>query len=321
MRTVAFGVPMAVVDVEEALNGDWTACRGEVDIVRVQDPPLARWAELAAAGFFPKPQVVVWRTATAETEHDYLARLPSKDRRNVFAARRRVRATGVRFEIRPVSAGLLELFLPLYEREVGKMRHGWAGASAQRAQILAAADQYFAVCVWDGADLAGACLSLQSREKDEVRARFSAVVPHHRAAGLPRLLYMKVIEEARRRGFGWVSLGSDPNLYGHMVKPGLFGFKSRLGFVSVPSHLVDPGSGSDQADRIVGLSALTDPSFVLAYATGDDGRPVRGPDLRLEMFGATGDVDLRPYRSAFLTGMRTHRVDAVPSPFPSLTGD
>ncbi|MET8155508.1 GNAT family N-acetyltransferase [Sphaerisporangium sp. NPDC005289] len=305
---------MAVVTPDEALSGDWLAHRGEVDVVRVQDPPMDRWPDLASAGFFPKPQVVVWRAATAGTEEAFLARLPSKDRRNVFAARRRVASNGVRFEVCPVSAALLDTFLPLYENEVGKMRHGWAGASTNKDRILAASDDYFAVCAWDGDDLAGACLNLQSRPKDEVRARFSAVTPRLRSAGLPRLLYMRVIEEARRRGFGWVSLGSDPNLYGHMVKPGLFGFKSRLGFVAVPSHLVDPGSGSDQADRIVRLSALTDPSFVLSYAAGDDGRPRRGPALRLEVFGSTQEPDLRPYAAGFLAEVRAHRLGEAPVP-------
>ncbi|WP_405150417.1 GNAT family N-acetyltransferase [Sphaerisporangium sp. NBC_01403] len=311
IRKKAFGVPIAVVSVDEALDGDWEAHRHEVDIVRVPNPPVERWPELVSAGFFPKPQVVVWRAATAGSEKEFLDGLPSKDRRNVFAARRRVVAGGLRFEVLPVSPALLDAFLPLYESQVARMRHGWAVATEHRARILDSADQYFAVCVWDGDDLAGACLNLQSRDKDEVRARFSAVVPDHREAGLPRLLYLEVVEEARRRGFGWVSLGSDPNLYGHIVKPGLFGFKSRLGFVAVPSHFVDPGSGSDQADRIVGLSALTDPSFVLAYAEGADGRPQRGSALRLEMFSSADQLDLRPYSPAYLTSVRLHHLDAL----------
>jgi hypothetical protein len=42
MRTMAFGVPMAVVDVDEAVRGDWRAHRFDVDVVRVQDPPAER---------------------------------------------------------------------------------------------------------------------------------------------------------------------------------------------------------------------------------------------------------------------------------------
>ncbi|GAA3828633.1 hypothetical protein GCM10022226_56840 [Sphaerisporangium flaviroseum] len=308
-RKVAFGMPLTAVTAEEALNGDWLRCRHEVDVVRVQDPPVELWGPLAEAGFHPKPQVVVWRAATAGSEEEFLAPLPSKDRRNVFAARRRVLAAGLRFDVRPVSPALLDVFLPLYESQVATMRHGWAVASRQREAILAAAEEYFAVCVTDGEEFAGACLTLLSGERDEARARFAALAPGPRATGLARLLYMEVIAEARRRGITWVSLGSDPNLYGHIVKPGLFGFKSRLGFVPVPSHLVDAGSGSDQADRIVGLSALTDPALVLAYAPGDDGAPQRGPALRAEVFTSADRLDVRPYSPHHLTGVRLHRTD------------
>jgi hypothetical protein len=304
----AAGLPLAVVDVREALEGDWERHRHEVDVVRVQDPPPERWADLAAAGFAPKPQVVVWRAATAASDEAFLERLTTRDRRNVFVARRRGLAAGLRFDVRPVSPALLEAFLPLYERQIAEMRHGWPVAARHRERILAEGERYFAVCAWEGADLAGACISLQSPDRDEVRGRFGAVAARHHATGLTRLLYMELIGEARRRGFTWVSLGSDPNLYGHLAKPGLFGFKSRLGFVPVPSHLVDPGSGSDQADRIVGLRALGDPSFVLAYAPGPGGGPERGPALRLEMFSSTGDLDLRPYSPAHLAGVRLHRL-------------
>ncbi|WP_433381289.1 GNAT family N-acetyltransferase [Streptosporangium sp. CA-115845] len=307
-RETTAGVPMAVVSVQEALDGNWKRYRHQVDVVRVQNPPTGRWAELAAAGFLPKPQVVVWRAATAGSEEEFLNGLNSRDRRNVFAARRRGLAAGLRFEVRPVSPELLEEFLLLYESQVTAMRHGWLIAVQHRERILAAGEQYFAACAWDGESLAGACISLQSRDKDEVRARFSAVAPQYHATGLARLLYMEVIKEARRRGFTWVSLGSDPNLYGHLAKPGLFGFKSRLGFVALPSHLVDPESGSDQADRIVNLAALTDPSFVLAYAIGPDGRPERGAALRLEMFSSIEGLDLRPYSPAYLTGVRVHHL-------------
>ncbi|MEU4408123.1 GNAT family N-acetyltransferase [Streptosporangium sp. NPDC023963] len=307
LKTVA-GLPLAVVDVQEALGGEWRRHRHQVDVVRVQNPPAEHWTELAAAGFLPKPQVVVWRAATAGSEEEFLNGLNSRDRRNVFAARRRGLAAGLRFEVRPVSPKLLEEFLPLYESQVTAMRHGWLLAVQQRERILAEGERYFALCAWDGETLAGACLNLQSRDKDEVRARFSAVAPRYHATGLARLLYMEVIEEARRREFTWVSLGSDPNLYGHLTKPGLFGFKSRLGFVALPSHLVDPASGSDQADRIVNLGALTDPSFVLAYAVGPDGRPERGAALRLEMFSFAEELDLRPYSPAYLTGVRLHHL-------------
>ena len=307
MRTVALGLPVAVIDVDEALNGGWRARCDDVDVVRVQDPPRRHWADLAAAGFMPKPQVLTWRAATAASEDDFLAGLARKDKQNIRIARRRAAADGLTTTVHEVDARLLDVFLPMYEAQIAVMVHGWSVATEHREKILADAENYFAVCVWDDGLLVGASINQQSRERDEVRARFSAVVPGQRQASLARVIYLEVVRVARQRGFAWVGLGSDPNLYGHLVKPGLFGFKSRLGFVPVPSHLVDPGSGSDQADRIVGFGALTDPSFVLSYAPGALG-PERGTRLRMDMFSSNASVDLRPFTVDYLDGVRVHLV-------------
>ena len=312
MKTTAFGVPMAVIDVDEALEGAWRPHRFDVDVVRVQDPPIDRWPDLVAAGFYPKPQVLTWRAATAASEEDFVARLSGKDRQNLRTARRRTNESGLSVKVEPVNSALLDVFLPLYEAGIERMTHGLAIASQNRDMLLAEADDYFAVCIRDGDDLVGASLNQQSRVRDEVRARFSTTVPDQRQAGLAKVLYLEVVEVARQRGFAWVSLGSDPNLYGHLAKPGLFGFKNRLGFSAIPSHLVDPDSGSDQADRIVGLGALTDPSFVLSYAPDANGTPHRGERLRLELFTTDPTVDQRPYRADYLDGIDVHRVARRP---------
>jgi hypothetical protein len=313
MRTVALGLPVAVVDVDEALSGDWQEHRDAVDVVRVQDPPRSQWAALAAAGFLPKPQVVNWRATTGSCEEEFLSGLARKDKQNIRIARRRATASGLTFTVRGVDAGLMADFLPLYEAQVARMMHGWFAATEHQERVLAEAENYFAVCAWDGDVLVGASINHQSRERDEVRARFSAVVADQRQASLARVMYLEVVRIARERGFAAVSLGSDPNLYGHLVKPGLFSFKSRLGFVPVPSHLVDPGSGSDQADRVVGFRAITDPSFVLTYARGADGQPTRGSALALDMYTSDPTPDLRPYTVDHLTGVRVHHLEGDPS--------
>ncbi|MEV6603142.1 GNAT family N-acetyltransferase [Kutzneria sp. NPDC051319] len=309
MRTVALGLPVAVVDVDEALNGEWLAHSRGVDVVRVQDPPPERWAELAEIGFLPKPQVLTWRAATAACEEDFLAGLARKDKQNIRIARRRAKADGLTTTIRGVDETLLAMFLPLYEAQVARMVHGWSVATEHRDRILAERDSYFAVCVWDGDALVGASINQRSRQRDEVRARFSAVVPDQRQASLTRVIYLEIVRVAREEGYTMVSLGSDPNLYGHLVKPGLFSFKSRLGFVPVPSHLVDAGSGSDQADRITAFTAITDPSFLLSYAPGADGRPERGPRLALDMYTTAREIDRRPYTVDYLVDFHVHRLE------------
>ncbi|WP_066369423.1 GNAT family N-acetyltransferase [Herbidospora mongoliensis] len=308
IKKIVLGVPMALVDVDEALGGAWKSLVHEVDVVRVQKPSPDDWLALAACGFLPKPQVLTWRAAALASEEEFLARLARRDRQNVSAARRRGEAAGLRFDVRPVTPQLLDVFIPMYERQVAAMRYGWPVATRHRDHILSSGDRYFAVCAWDGEELAAACITLWSPDADEVRARFATAAPAHRGSEVSRLLYMRLIEEARCRGQSWVSLGSDPNLYGHLGQPGLFSFKSRLGFDALPSHEVDKSAPSEQADKIVALRALTDPSFILAYPVDADGRPQRGPDLRLEMYSSREDLDVRPYATARVTGVRVNAV-------------
>lgn len=100
---------------------------------------------------------------------------------------------------------------------------------------------------------------------------------------------------ADQHALAWAGLGNDPNLYGHAVKPGLFAFKVRLGFEAVPSTTVDPDDGQDEADLIVGLSRLGDPSFVLSYAD-----PREPAALQLDAFTRAGDPAPRPPEAPFL---------------------
>jgi hypothetical protein len=112
------------------------------------------------------------------------------------------------------------------------------------------------------------------------------------------------IAACRRRGHGTVTLGNDPNLYGHIVKPGLFSSKARLGFTAVPAQGFLPGDGRDEADRVVDIGPLADPALVLGRA--GDGR------LRADVFTRSGgSVDVRPFRARFLAGFAVREVAAA----------
>ena len=51
---------------------------------------------------------------------------------------------------------------------------------------------------------------------------------------------MRAAQHGRDLGLQWISLGSDPSLYGDLAMPGLFTFKARLGFVPIPIRCFDP---------------------------------------------------------------------------------
>ncbi|MEV7280842.1 GNAT family N-acetyltransferase [Streptomyces sp. NPDC093111] len=302
------GLPMALVDVDQALNGRWRAYEHEVDLVRVQDPPVESWPRLREAGFLPKPQVVMWRAEARESEEEYLAALSGKDRYDIRSAFRKAAAAGLQVTTEPLTVPLLTEFLELYERQVSHMRHGWAVAVQQRGNILAEAETYRVVAVRSGGDLVGACLNQDLPANDEMRARFSAVTAGQRGDSLSRVLYAETLREARLRGRRWVTLGRDINLYGHVGNAGLFGFKSRLGFRAVPGQLVEPGSGSHQADRVVRFAELSDPTLLLSYGpVAGEAAAVAAP-LWLNLFTSSEDMDVRPFRGVGLAGTTVHTV-------------
>ncbi|WP_407835777.1 GNAT family N-acetyltransferase [Streptomyces sp. DSM 116496] len=296
------GLPMALVDIEQALNGRWRQFEDAVDMVRVQDPPVESWPDLREAGFLPKPQVVMWRAEALDSEEKYLAALSGKDRYDIRAAYRKAAEAELRVSAESLSVPLLDEFLELYERQVSGMRNGWAVAVQQRPQILAEAETYRVVTVRSGGALVGACLNQDLPAHDEMRARFSAVTAGLRADSLTRVLYAETVREARGRGRRWATLGRDINLYGHVVKAGLFSFKARLGFVPVPGQLVEPGSGSHQADRVVRFEELDDPTLLLSYAPRPAGEAesVAAP-LQLNVYTTSEALDVRPFRAPGLS--------------------
>ncbi|MER5881143.1 GNAT family N-acetyltransferase [Streptomyces sp. NPDC001910] len=302
---------MALVDVDQAVNGDWQRYAHDVDVVRVQNPPAHTWPRLREAGFLPKPQVLEWQASTCGSEEAYIATLPRKDRYDIRVAYRKAAGSGLDLSTEALTASSLEAFLALYGQQIEQMRHGWAVAVEQRDRILAEADTYFAVVARSQGELVGACLCQDLQSADEIRARFSAVTAEQRAGSLARVLYWEILREARLRGRSKVCLGRDINLYGHVGNAGLFSFKSRLGFAAVASQRADPASGSHQADRIIRLTALSDPALLLSYAADDAEMAVKSA-LRLNVFTADAAVcDVRPYRGVELADTVLHELKSI----------
>lgn len=304
------GLPMAVASVGEAVDTDWSRYRGKVEIVRVVDPPADTWPDLLAAGFLPKPSWLTWIAATGPSEQAFTAELHRKERQSITAARRYLDDTGSRIEVGPLDETFLDRFLKLYTRQLARMRHAMPVAVQQRGELLAAATEFFVVGGWQDDTLVGGCVSQYVPGGDLVRIRFSAVDTHGRRGSLARLLYMAAVNQARGQGYRQVSLGNDPNLYGHVVEPGLFAFKTRLGFHAVPSQTVRPYRGDDSADLILGQSILADPALLLAYPPSIDSDA--GTELRLEVFAGNGTVEAERYARAFRGESRIHSMASWP---------
>jgi GNAT superfamily N-acetyltransferase len=183
------------------------------------------------------------------------------------------------------------------------MRYGVAFARRFRTTILEGPEKYFGVFLYRADELIGGCLALECPDESAIRIRWSAVTEPARRAGYPRALYCTAMQQAREKGYEWATLGDDPNLYGHLAQPGLFTFKSRMGFEAVASQdFADPGAW-DEADLVLSLDKLSDPALMLEYADGTGlgtGRSAR--HLLRARLVVGSPVDVQQFSAEFLSG-------------------
>jgi len=308
--TTALGLTVGVLTADEALDPDRPPHPG-LDLARVLDPPPAAWPDLRRAGFSVHPAWITWTSPTGESEDAYLGRLSGKERRSVGAGQRFADDQGIVFKVvTPLDAPSFDAFLALYEPQIAAMTHGVPYAAMERADILDQRADYVAVQAIAGDDLVGSCVCRIRRDVSTMVIRFSATAPGNRQQRLVRALYMRVFDTAREMGLREVSLGSDPALYGHMTRPGLFAFKSALRFTPVPSRFFGSMDDPDEATRVLRLDALTDPSLLLTYDVRGADRIGIDTPLRLDLLTGDADTDPAPYRAPFLQGTDVVHVGA-----------
>ncbi|MBB5157841.1 GNAT family N-acetyltransferase [Saccharopolyspora phatthalungensis] len=307
----AHGLTTGRVTTAEALAARWTARSADVDLVRVVDPAPSDWARLARAGFAVKPAWITWLSPTCGSEEEFLSRLSVNERRNVRLGSRFTSENGIELRTTdPLDPESFDAFLVLYDRQIAGMRYGVPFARQQREDILDLGGDYFLVRAVDGGALLGCCVCWKRPELSTVQIRFVTTAEDSRRNRLVRAMYMQVFQAARELGFGTVSLGTDPALYGHIAKPGLFGAKSRLGFTPIPARMFASDDEPDEAVRVLRLSALTDPSLLISYhLPADHAEPVdEKTPLRLDVLTAGQEVDTSPYRASFLAEVGVRRV-------------
>jgi hypothetical protein len=317
MRIVdEFGLDVACLTVEEAVRHrqDWS--RLDVDLLRVDDPRPADQASLSEAGFFVRPSFVSWLAPLQDTEEAFLAGLRRSARRNVVHGQRTARQLGTRVVVQhPLTEPALASFLDLYERRIAVMRNGVNLARGEQRAMLAQRDSYAAVTINGPDGMLGGCLCWARPERSLFHLRFAATAAVDQRGALTRALYMATFQLGRELGLRWMSLGTDTSLYGYVVQPGLYEFKKALGFTPVPAQVVDPGSGTDAAERVRSLRSLTNPSLLLAYDSSFadwDGSPdsPRPRSFVLRVLTTRPDVDLRPYHADYLTDVAITEVAA-----------
>ncbi|MFF2374988.1 GNAT family N-acetyltransferase [Streptomyces xiamenensis] len=301
------GITVGFLTLDEALTGQWPAVAPhvrtlrDVDVLRVIEPPLGAWPALRAAGFVPKPTKISWIAPNGADDGEFLSVLSQNERRIIRRAQRAAGEAGIRVTVQdPVTPDSLEAFLAIYRTQVSGMRHGVLYADGRSAEILS--EPYFAVWAHVGSQLVGGCLVVAASGARFTKMRFSAVAERFRGTSLSRTLYMEVVRASRERGFTTTSLGTEPNLYGHVAKVGLFRFKRRMGFEPHPSQDVG-NAGGIEADHLLRLESLDSPSMILGYPEVSAWRGGWG-----HFYTSDPDLNLSPYLTDLMADVTVTRI-------------
>lgn len=325
------GIRIAHIGIDEALNRDWRKVRPDADLVRVKDPAATDWLPLREAGFTVKPGWITWIAPACANSDDFLMRMSRRSRRGARNSAATLADRGVKLTpTSPLDSARTDEFLAMYEAHVATLRNGIPFALRFRERLLERPDDYFLVRAEDadGSPI-GACLCEIDAASSIVRVRFTALGDGERDGNLARMLYLTAFQETRERGHQWVSLGSDPSTYGHLVQPGLFIFKSRFGLSPVPLKLLQPNAHpvqiGDEADLVLRLTALSDPSLHIAYdgdapvghgagtdwhRAGAQQDPARVVPLHLEVLSRDAEIDTHAYHAGFLSRTTLRLIDA-----------
>jgi hypothetical protein len=279
---------VARCDVDEALADAWRELTEPPDVVRVIAPPVEDWAALRARGFVCKPKYVAWAIDVHADRDSRHAALHGRQRRNLHRADREAHDGGLTWAVRRgVTAELMDEFLVLYRGGLTAMRRGLDAAGHARDEVVADAGSLAITAREPSGALVG---GLICRENDQgFRFRFAAVTPRWRRASLARVVYDRAVDVARDSGWTVASGGVDPNLYGVIAEPELYGFKVRLGWRPVASQDLDPDLHVDEADLVLRLENLSDPALAVAYCDAPSGH------LQLHVITEDDDLDLRRY--------------------------
>ena len=254
------GVIVATVDRQDAEQQVWKDTDTPIDIVRLAGSDSLDEPTLVGLGFVARPRWINWCTPVRGSAPEFEAALAGSERRNIRLGRRFVADEGLRVEVRAgLTPQLVDEFLLLYDRQIESMPRGKNFARRWRDRLLAAGHEHVSVCAYAGTDMVVGSLWWIRTDQSVLQMRFSAASPDARLSRVMRVAYLDAFQFARERGLGFASLGNDPSLFGHVVQPGLLTFKSRLGFVPVPSGILDPRLAGEHADRFLTLRALSDP--------------------------------------------------------------
>lgn len=198
------------------------------DAVRVFNPSETIIDKYAGV-YTLKPSILFWYLETPLSIDEYLTKLShnyklllkksliyEKNKLNLFVENY-------------INKERLDDFYCLYREQITKIKNGIDVASQDYHEFISNPEKYAGIYIYENNELLAGMLIIKHFNKNTIRAVYMADRKHKKIS-TSRLLYYHLIEYGIQHNYDYISLGCDPNLYGHIVSVGLLLFKTLAGF-------------------------------------------------------------------------------------------
>jgi GNAT superfamily N-acetyltransferase len=251
---------------ERALAAVEAARRRGIHVLQVEVPSGAEEV-LLAHGFRVCPTDISWVAEPGTDLGAFLSRQSPAQRQRSRKALRQLAAFQVRHDAR-LSTTTFDEWLSIYRANIARMRFGVDFAGDMRDELLRSDRTEMVVVRSATGELVAGVVLADDPDRSILAARFSAVRADLRGLDLPRALYLSLVDLARERSRRLASLGSEPNIYGHLARAGLAAYKLRLGFSPVSRQAIGGRSSRTVLARVLSIAGLTEPVMSFAYPAG-----------------------------------------------------
>jgi len=289
------GLAILILPEEELENlKQWTETNKQFDIIQINNPTREAITRTQTQGFIYKPQFLFWTMDTPQSEEEYFSLIGCGQRKNFRVAIDYCRqAKIVSVQERELKKGSFEQWLPLYRQTIAQFDMGTCLVDESKYErdgpLLSG------VFIFKNQEMLGGNI-IQRYEDGRFVARFRGV--HREYRHLSRFLDLKSIELARQMGYPKFCLGTDPNLYGYHVSPGIYLYKKHLGLRPEPKRNYEPQS-PDILERIIHFDKFGDLVFRLAYMQSEKYEGI------LHFRGECRPTTVAEFKSPYINSVRT----------------
>jgi len=227
----------------------------DTDIVYIFEPKdIAKYKK---QGYFHKPYKITYELSIPESKDEFLYSIKRNKRKRILKAIRECQEKGIKIiKQKELKKETFNEWYNIYESNIESKEKG--RVFADREWFDRNGHKMCGVIAKKGDMIIGGVLL--TKKTDRMSISFSSSIKEYLHLGLNDILNLEAIFLAKELDFDLMERGMDMNLYGHHLSPGLFVFKTALGFKPVPKE-----SKGDVLMKIINFDKFGDHIFFIDY--------------------------------------------------------